>query len=142
MEISLHHLSVSFRKFRSALEDLGIPGESMSRIVEFDVAIDQAFREEGELPSELARSIADNFTFILQQIGALSTYLVIRIDEVQQLMIDAAASDSDDSEFNQRAAELYTLLDRFQNLSIVSRVLRDIRNAYSTATDETQHEAH
>ena len=133
MSIGMHHLSVSFRRFRSALEDLENRSEWMPAIVELDVAIDKAFREAEELTPDLGREIADNFNFILERIGALCEYLVARIDQVQKLMVSAAALTASESEFKRWSSELYTLLNRFQNVSIISGMLREIRIEHGAA---------
>ena len=101
----------------------------MGTIVELDVAIDKEFREMKELTPDLERQIVDHFRFLLERIGALSEYLAARIDEFQKLMIPAAALEEKDSEFERWSIELDTLFGRFQNVSVILRVLREIRKA-------------
>ena len=129
MKINMHTLSISFRKFRSAIEDLDMNREWFRTIVELDVAIDKVFCDATELTPDLERNISDQFSFLLERIGALSEYLAARIDEVQKLMIAAAALEEKDSDFQRWSTELDMLLGRFQNVSVILRVFREIRKS-------------
>ena len=131
MEISMYELSVCFRKFGAALAELPDEDESRSSMVELDLEIEQAFRAGDQITDELGERIAREFRLIIERVGTLSHYLVERIDETQKLMLVCALQEEEDPEFTHWSSQLSTLLDRFQNLAALSRVLRQVRQKYA-----------